>query len=107
LAGACQILAPVAPPDLPWRDPTWVHRLFSELTFTHLVEFSRIDDATERAFYELHCLKERWSVRELIRQRGTLLLRAVLTDGWGRVPEASSGQDRRRHLLYDAHGRSR
>jgi hypothetical protein len=66
-------LVPVAPPDLPWRDPTWIHRLFSELTFTHLVEFSRIDDATEQAFYELHCLKERRSVRELIRQRGTLL----------------------------------
>jgi len=48
--------APVTIPDLPWRDPTWIHRLFSELTFTHLVEFSRIDDPTERAFYELHCL---------------------------------------------------
>jgi len=59
--------APVTLPDLPWRDPTWIRRLFSELTFTHLVEFSRIDDPTERAFYELHCLKERWSVRELVR----------------------------------------
>lgn len=70
-------LATVATPDLPWRDTSWIQRLFSELTFTHLVEFSRIDDATERAFYELHCLKERWSVRELIRQRGTLLYQRV------------------------------
>lgn len=69
--------APVTLPDLPWRDPTWIRRLFSELTFTHLVEFSRIDDPTERAFYELHCLKERWSVRELVRQRGSLLYQRV------------------------------
>jgi predicted nuclease of restriction endonuclease-like (RecB) superfamily len=70
-------LASVTLPDLPWRDPTWIRRLFSEMTFTHLVEFSRIDDATERAFYELHCLKERWSVRELVRQRGSLLYQRV------------------------------
>jgi hypothetical protein len=33
-------LEPSAPPDLPWRDSTWVRRLFSELTFTHLIELS-------------------------------------------------------------------
>jgi len=51
----------------------WLVRLFTTLTFSHLLELSRIDDLTRRAFYELHCLKERWSVRELQRQRDSLL----------------------------------
>lgn len=63
--------------ELPWRDTTWLRRLFTELTFTHLLELARIDDPTERAFYELHSLKERWAVRELIRQRNTLLYQRV------------------------------
>jgi predicted nuclease of restriction endonuclease-like (RecB) superfamily len=41
--------------------------------------------ATERVFYELHCLKERWSVRELVRQRGSLLYQRV-----GLSPERES-----------------
>jgi len=43
--------------ELPWRDTDWVLRLFCVLTFTHLVEFARIEDRVERAFYELHSLK--------------------------------------------------
>ncbi|MFH1466212.1 MAG: PDDEXK nuclease domain-containing protein [Pseudomonadota bacterium] len=63
--------------DLPWHDAPWLQRLFSELTFTHLVELARIDDPLERAFYELHCLKEGWGTRELIRQRNTMLYQRV------------------------------
>lgn len=62
---------------LPWRDASWVARLFTTLTFSHLLELSRIDDATQRAFYELHCLKERWSVREFQRQRDSMLYERV------------------------------
>ena len=62
---------------LPWRDAAWLQRLFTELTFTHLVELARMDDPLERAFYELHCLKERWTKRELIRQRSTMLYQRV------------------------------
>jgi predicted nuclease of restriction endonuclease-like (RecB) superfamily len=58
---------------LAWRDARWLERLFSSLSFSHLLELSRIDDSLQRAFYELHCLKERWSVRELRRQRDSLL----------------------------------
>jgi DUF1016 N-terminal domain len=58
--------------DLPWRDAPWLIRLFTTLPFSHLLELSRIDDLTRRAFYELHCLKERWSVRELQRQMDSL-----------------------------------
>jgi predicted nuclease of restriction endonuclease-like (RecB) superfamily len=63
--------------DLPWRDAPWLIELFTTLTFSHLLELSRIDDLTRRAFYELHCLKERWSVRELQRQRHSLLYERI------------------------------
>jgi predicted nuclease of restriction endonuclease-like (RecB) superfamily len=58
---------------LEWRDGRWLARLFSALSFSHLLELSRIDAPLQRAFYELHCLKESWSIRELKRQRGTML----------------------------------
>ena len=63
--------------DLPWRDAEWLARLFVELTFSHILEFSRIDDLPKRAFYELHCLKERWAVRELRRQRDSMLYERI------------------------------
>ncbi len=62
---------------LPWRDAGWVSRLFAALTFSHLLELSRIDDATRRAFYEVHCLKERWSVREFQRQCDSMLYERI------------------------------
>src|SRR5262249_15589145 len=62
---------------LPWRDAPWLTRLFTTLTFSHLLELSRIDELAQRAFYELHCLKERWSVRELQRQRDSLLYERI------------------------------
>jgi predicted nuclease of restriction endonuclease-like (RecB) superfamily len=58
---------------LEWRDGPWLSRLFGSLSFSHVLELSRIDAPLERAFYELHCLKEGWSVRGMKRQRGTLL----------------------------------
>lgn len=70
---------------LPWRDSSWLERLFTRLTFSHLLELSRIDDPLKRAFYELHCLKEGWSVRELQRQRGSLLYERI---GLSKDPES-------------------
>ncbi len=69
--------APDGEAALIWRDQGWLQRLFGELSFSHLVEFSRIDDPTRRAFYELHCFKEGWSVRELQRQRDSMLYERV------------------------------
>ena len=63
--------------DLPWRDSAWLMRLFTELTFSHLLELSRIDEPSRRAFYELYCLKERWSVRDLQRQRDSQLFERI------------------------------
>lgn len=63
--------------QLPWRDADWTAQLFTTMTFSHLLELSRIEDVTRRAFYELHCLKERWSVREFRRQRDSMLYERI------------------------------
>jgi len=42
-------------------------------SWTHLIEFLRIDDPWKRAFFENECLKGNWSVRQLQRQIGSLL----------------------------------
>jgi predicted nuclease of restriction endonuclease-like (RecB) superfamily len=43
------------------------------LSWTHFLEFIRIDDPWKRAFYENECLKGNWVVRDLQRQIGSLL----------------------------------
>lgn len=43
------------------------------LSWSHLVELIRIEDATKRSFYEVQTLSGSWSVRELQRQIGSLL----------------------------------
>ncbi|HKV42622.1 MAG TPA: DUF1016 N-terminal domain-containing protein [Blastocatellia bacterium] len=58
---------------LPWQTTEYYTRLFRSLSWSHLLELVRIDDPTRRAFYELECLKSRWSVRELKRQINTML----------------------------------
>ena len=44
-----------------------------ELSWSHLLEFIRLDDPWKRAFYENECLKGNWSKRQLQRQIGSLL----------------------------------
>jgi len=58
---------------LPWQDEAWMLRLRRELSFSHLLELSRVTDPVARAFYEVQTLRERWSVRELRRQRDAML----------------------------------
>lgn len=43
------------------------------LSWTHLIEFIRIEEPWKRAFYENECLRGNWSVRQLQRQIGSLL----------------------------------
>lgn len=64
------------------------------LTWTHVVEFLKIDDPLERSFYEQQCSRERWSVRELMRQKNSaLFLRlAASTDKEGILRLAQQGQ---------------
>ena len=47
--------------------------LLQQLSFSHLVELLRLHDPHQRAFYEIECIKDGWSVRELKRQIGSLL----------------------------------
>jgi len=42
--------------------------LLAKLSYSHLEQLVRIDDADERRFYEQHCVQGMWSVRELNRQ---------------------------------------
>jgi hypothetical protein len=42
-------------------------------SWTHFIEFIRLDAPWKRAFYETECLKGNWSVRQLQRQIGSLL----------------------------------
>ncbi len=62
---------------LPWHDDDWIRRLRTELSYSHLLELSRIDPPLARAFYELETLKSRWSVRELKRQRDSMLFERI------------------------------
>jgi predicted nuclease of restriction endonuclease-like (RecB) superfamily len=43
------------------------------LSWSHVVELLKIDDPLERSFYEQQCIREKWAVRELQRQRQTSL----------------------------------
>lgn len=64
------------------------------LSWSHAVELLKIDDPLERGFYEKQMLAERWSVRELKRQKeSALFLRlAASKDKEGVLQLASQGQ---------------
>lgn len=47
--------------------------LISSLSFTHICELLRCEEAEKRAFYESECIRGCWSVRELKRQIASLL----------------------------------
>jgi len=46
--------------------------IVTKLSFTHIAELMKCDDATKRMFYELECIRGNWSVRELRRQINSL-----------------------------------
>ena len=64
------------------------------LNWSHMVELLKIDDPLERGFYEQQTVSERWSVRELIRQKtSSLFLRlAASRDKEGILKLAVQGQ---------------
>ncbi|MAM88324.1 MAG: hypothetical protein CME36_13555 [unclassified Hahellaceae] len=63
-------------------------------SWSHIIELLKIDDPLERSFYEQQCQKERWSVRELIRQKesGLFLRLAASKDRDGVLQLAKEGQ---------------
>ena len=44
-----------------------------ELSWTHYRILMRVDKPQARSFYEIECIKNNWSARELERQKGSLL----------------------------------
>ena len=65
-----------------------------QLSWSHIVELLKIDDPLERGFYEKQSINERWSIRELIRQKqSALFLRlAASKDREAILKLASQGQ---------------
>ncbi len=68
---------PTRSEPLPWQDDAWHAKLRQRLSFSHLLELSRVQEPLARAFYEVHALAQRWSVRELKRQRESMLFERV------------------------------
>jgi predicted nuclease of restriction endonuclease-like (RecB) superfamily len=68
--------------------------LSHKLSWSHIVELLKIDNPLERSFYENQTIAERWSVRELVRQKDTaLFLRlAAGKDREGILKLAQQGQ---------------
>lgn len=67
--------------------------LIHQLTWTHYIELLKIGDPLERGFYEKQTVLERWSVRELKRQKKTALFQrlALGRDKEGILRLASEG----------------
>jgi predicted nuclease of restriction endonuclease-like (RecB) superfamily len=68
--------------------------LSHQLSWSHIVELLKLDDALERSFYEKQAIAEHWSVRELVRQKdSSLFLRlAASKDKAGILQLAAEGQ---------------
>lgn len=81
---------------LPWQDAAWTEKLFRPLTFSHLLELSRIDLPLKRGFYELQVFKEGWAVRELKRQIQSMLYERV---GLSRDKDAVLARSREGRLI--------
>jgi predicted nuclease of restriction endonuclease-like (RecB) superfamily len=64
-------------PSLSWQDSKYYQRLFTSLSWSHLLELTRIDDSIKRAFYELESIKGNWSLRELKRQTQSMLYERI------------------------------
>lgn len=68
--------------------------LSHQLSWSHYIELLKIDDSLERTFYEKQCNLEKWSVRELRRQRNSALFQrlALSKDKEGVLKLAKKGQ---------------
>ncbi|MDO8304128.1 MAG: PDDEXK nuclease domain-containing protein, partial [Sedimentisphaerales bacterium] len=65
-----------------------------ELSWTHYRILMRVDNLQARSFYEVECVKNNWSARELERQKGSLLFErlALSKDKKGLMKLAHKGQ---------------
>lgn len=72
-----------------------VQTLSELLSWSHYVEILKGDDPLEISFYATQCAKENWSVRELRRQRNSMLFHrlALSKDKEGIIALATQGQE--------------
>jgi predicted nuclease of restriction endonuclease-like (RecB) superfamily len=54
-----------------------VEVLISKLTYTHFVEFIKIDEPLKRIFYEVQALKNNWTIEQLKRQINSMLYERI------------------------------
>jgi len=68
--------------------------LSHQLSWSHYFELLKVDDNLERNFYEKQCIREKWSVRELKRQKESALFHriALSKDKEGVLKLAEKGQ---------------
>lgn len=66
-----------AEPPLPWQDAEYYQKLFTTLSWSHLLELCRISDRLKQAFYELEAVKSNWSFREMKRQMNNMLYERI------------------------------
>ena len=68
--------------------------LSSQLSWSHYLELLKIEEEPKRKFYMHECINSRWSVRELQRQRASLLYERLLlsTDKKSVLELAENGQ---------------
>ncbi len=64
-------------PPLPWQNAEYYQKLFTTLSWSHLLELSRISDRLKRTFYELETVKSNWSLREMKRQMNNMLYERI------------------------------
>lgn len=64
-------------PPLQWQDAKYYQKLFTTLSWSHLLELCRIVDPLKRAFYELEAVKSNWSLREMKRQINNMLYERI------------------------------
>lgn len=73
--------------------PIW-NTVSSKLGWSHYLEILKIDEEAKRDFYINECINSRWSVRELQRQKNSLLYErlALSTDKKGLMELSSEGK---------------
>lgn len=49
----------------------------SKISFTHILEFIKIDDDLQRSFYEIQTIKNNWTVRQLQREINSMLYERI------------------------------
>jgi len=72
-----------------------LNALRPELSWTHYRILMRVEKPEARSFYEIECVKNNWSARELERQKGSLLFEriALSKDKKGLLRLARKGQE--------------